>query len=293
MGLSKLAAEEIVDVPKTGFVLPNGISFFQPYLPYFIKETLETGGEAYVSRTPEGVISGVFIYDGPERTGTVFTRSREVFDHFYASRPFSFLFAEMETEHESETYDIYTINLENLDFDHRFSHEISIAEHGQEDEIEGFMVSTHPGVNRRWVSVAFKNGERCFTVRLGNEIAGLGWLSLVNGIGRLHSLYVKPQFRRIGIGEDILHARLLWLKSNRARSAFSEISRYNASSSRIAMNGRMSVSGQIFQYFKGPGQEEGPAMLSDASDRQPSEAGPTNRTPDFPRNLENEGHSAR
>ncbi len=85
------------------------------------------------------------------------------------------------------------------------------------DEIEQFMASTHPGINKKWVKVALKNGERCFIVRLSNEIAGLGWVSLVNGIGRLHSLYVKPQYRRIGIGEDIFNARLLWLKSKRAR----------------------------------------------------------------------------
>jgi hypothetical protein len=78
----------------------------------------------------------------------------------------------------------------------------------------------------------------------------LGWLSIVNGIGRLHTLHVRPQFRKIGIGEDILYARLLWLKSKHARSVFSEISRDNSSSSKIAMKGHMTVSGQVFQYFK-------------------------------------------
>ena len=100
------------------------------------------------------------------------------------------------------------------------------------------------------MNVALKEGERCFFVRLGKEIAGLGWLSIVNDIGRLHSLHVKAQFRRIGIGEDILFARLLWLRSKRARSAFSEISRGNSPSSRIAGKGRMKPSGTIFQYFK-------------------------------------------
>src|SRR5207237_9575859 len=133
---------------------------------------------------------------------------------------------------------------------HRFSQDISIAEEGDFGEIGQFMASAHPGINKRWVNVALKEGERCFFVRLGKEIAGLGWLSIVNNIGRLHSLHVKPQFRRIGIGEDILFARLLWLRSKRARSAFSDISRDNSPSSRIAMKGRMTQSGTIFQYFK-------------------------------------------
>jgi GNAT superfamily N-acetyltransferase len=251
MSLPTFDAEKIVDnVSDTGFVLPNGLSFFEPYLRYFVREILETGGEAYVSRTSGGAVSGLFIYDNSEKTGTIFTRSREVFDYFYGLKPFSFLFAEMRTEHEAEIYDIYTIDLENLPIVHRFSHEVSMTEDGHTDEIEQFMASTHPGINRKWVNVALKNGDKCFIVRLGTEIAGLGWVSFVNGIGRVHSLYVKPQFRRIGIGEDILYARLLWLKSNHARSAFSEISRHNSPSSRVAMKAHMSVSGQIFQYSR-------------------------------------------
>ncbi len=246
----EMKVSEILNATEIDFVFPNGFSFFEPYLQYFIKEVLEIGGEAYVSRTSDGAVSGVFTYDDSEKVGTVYTRSREVFDYFYESKPFNFLFAEIGTELESETYDIYTVYLENLAVVHSFSHEISVAEEEHIDEIERFMVLTHPGINRRWVKVALKNGDRCLLVRLGNDIAGLGWLSLVNGIGRLHSLYVKPQFRNIGIGEDILFARLFWLKSKRARSAFSEISRYNFPCSTIATKGQMSVSGQVYQYFK-------------------------------------------
>jgi len=246
----EVKAVEVRNASDINFVFPNGFSFFEPYLQYFVRETLGAGGEAYVSRTSEGNISGIFVYDGSEKTGTIYTISRRVFDYFYELRPFDFLFAEMKTEHESEIYDIYNVDLANLALVHRFSHEISIAEEGDIDEIRQFMSSTHPGINRRWVKVALNAGERCFFVRLGKEIAGLGWLSVVNGIGRLHSLHVKPQFRRMGIGEDILFARLLWLRSKRARSAFSEISRDNSASSRIATKGRMTPSGTIFQYFK-------------------------------------------
>lgn len=190
------------------------------------------------------------MYDGCERSGTIYASSREIFDYFYGLKPFNFLFSEMKTELESEIYDIYTLDLENLVPVHKFSHEISIAKKEDIGEIEQFMASTHPGINKKWVSVALKNGDRCFMVRLSNEIAGLGWLSLVNGIGRLHSLYVKPQFRRMGIGEDILNARLLWLKLRYASSAFCEVSRYNLASSGNIMKSHMRVSGQVYQYFK-------------------------------------------
>jgi ribosomal protein S18 acetylase RimI-like enzyme len=249
-GTGEMEVSEIRNPSDFDFVFPKGFSFFEPYLQYHVKEILEIGGEIHVARASEGSVSGVFMYDNCEKIGTIYTRSREVFDYFYELRPFNFLFAEMSTEHESEIYNIYAIDLRNLAFDHRFSHEITIAEEEHIEEIEQFMVSTSAGINRRWVKVALKNGDRCFIVRLCNEIAGLGWLSLVNGIGRFHTLYVKPQVRRMGIGEDLLFARLLWLKSKHAHSAFSEISRYNSSCTRIALKGQMRVTGQIYQYFK-------------------------------------------
>ncbi len=249
-GSGEMKVSQIWNLSEIDFVFPNGFSFFEPYLHYFIKEILEIGGEVYVSRTSKEAVSGIFMYDSAEKLGTIYTRSREVFDYFYGLNPFNFLFSELRTELENEIYDIYTVELENLALAHRFSYEISIAEKEHIGEIEQFMAATHPGINKRWVSVALNNGDRCFTVRLSNEIAGLGWVSLVKGIGRLHTLYVKPQFRRIGIGEDILNARLLWLKSKHAHSAFCEISRYNVASSGNVLKTHMRVSGQVFQYFK-------------------------------------------
>jgi ribosomal protein S18 acetylase RimI-like enzyme len=249
-GPEELKVSKIQSASDIDFVYPIGFSFFEPYIQYFVKEILEVGGESYVSRNSEGAVSGIFMFDGSEKLGTIYTRSKEVFDFFYELKPFNFLFAEMKTEVESEIYDIYTVDFENHAVEHRFCYEISPAEKGQTCEIERFMALTHPGINKKWVSVALKNGDRCFTVRLNDEIAGVGWVSLVNGVGRLHSLYVRPQFRRMGIGEDILNARLLWLKSKHARSAFCEISRFNVASAGNVGKVGMRVSGQIFQYFK-------------------------------------------
>jgi len=209
-----------------------------------------------VSRDKTNEISGLFIYDNTEKGGTIFTRSREVFDHFFGLKDSGFIFAEIQTEHACEAYNIYNIDLEGSTVDHRFSHEISISEEEDAQELEQFMAHTDPVMNRQWVRVALGHGEKCLFVRLEKEIAGLGWVSFVEGAGRLHSLFVNPRFRSLGIGEDILFARLLWLKSKHARRAFSEISRNNVPSTRIAIKGGMQVSGQIYQYFiKGPGRK--------------------------------------
>ena len=245
----EVRVSQIRNASDVHFVFPDGFSFFQPYLEYWVKETLEIGGEAYVSETAAGNGPGLFLYDDYEKAGSVFTRSRDVFDHFYRLKPFKSIYAELQTEHPKEIYDIHTIDLENNSLDHKFSHTISIADREQSEEIQRLMLSTHPGTNPRWIDVALGNGDKCVTVRLGDEIAGLGWLSLVNGIGRLHSLFVKPRFRKIGVGLDILSARLLWLKSKHARMALSEISVTSLQSSKIAIKGGMKVSGQVYRYF--------------------------------------------
>ena len=245
----KINVSQIRNASDVHLAFPNSFSFFQPYLEYWIKETLEIGGEAYVSETAAGSGSGLFLYDDYERAGSIFTRSREVFDFFYRLKPFRSIYAELQTEHPKEIYDIHTIDLENNSLDHTFSHAISVFDREQIEEIRQFMLSTHPGTNPRWIDVALRNGDKCVTVRLADEVGGVGWLSLANGIGRLHSLFVKPRFRQIGVGLDILFARLLWLKSKRARMAFSEISVNNLQSSRISVGGGMRVSGQVYQYF--------------------------------------------
>jgi len=246
----EVRVSQVWDASDAHFAFPDGFSFFQPYLEYWIKETLEIGGEAYVSETTAGNRSGLFLYDGYEKAGSIFTQSREAFDYFYRLKPFKSIYAELQTEHPKEIYDIYTIEFENSSLDHTFSHAISVADGDQIEEIRQFMLSTHPGTNPRWIDVALRNGDKCVTVRLGEEIGGVGWLSLVNGIGRLHSLFVKPRFRTMGLGLDILFARLFWLKSKHARMAFSEISAENHQSSQISMRGGMRVSGQVYQYFK-------------------------------------------
>src|SRR5437870_11418217 len=95
----EVKAVEVRNASDIDFVFPIGFSFFEPYLQYFVRETLGAGSEAYVSRTSEGNISGIFVYDGSEKTGTIYTRSRRVFDYFYELGPFDFLFEGMKTEH--------------------------------------------------------------------------------------------------------------------------------------------------------------------------------------------------
>ena len=74
---------EIKNIDEQLSDLPKGLSFFDPLLRHEVKEALEAGGEVFISQNSEGEKNGLFIYDNYEETGTIFTKSREVFDHFY------------------------------------------------------------------------------------------------------------------------------------------------------------------------------------------------------------------
>jgi ribosomal protein S18 acetylase RimI-like enzyme len=227
------------DIPR----FPPGLSFFDPYIEYHIREVLGVGGEAYVARDPDRVL-GVFIYDDYEKTGTLYSQSIEAFNYFRELKPSSFLFAEVQANLTREVFDIYSLKLEDpLPF--HFKYELDSP---KLDEIEHFMLDTHPNVNPSWCRVALLNGDKCFVVRFKDKCVGCAWVSLTKGVGRLHTLYVKSRYRRMGIGEDLLYARLLWLKLKTARLAFSEISENNIASTSLARKANMHSTGHVYLY---------------------------------------------
>src|SRR5437016_13026703 len=104
----EVKAVEVRSPSDIDFVFPNGFSFFEPYLQYFIRETIGAGGEAYVSRTSEGNISGLFVYDCSEKTGTIYTISKEAVDYFYELIHANFLLPELMADQAREVYVFYS-----------------------------------------------------------------------------------------------------------------------------------------------------------------------------------------
>ena len=216
------------------------------YLRHWSKEALDIGGQVHVTRSSDGKITGLFTYDGYEQTGTIFTKSPGVFNHFFHLRNVLSVFSELEVGKSAGSFDILTRDINHLEVERKFKHEVTIE--NKLREIERFMSLTIQGLNPKWVRVAHRNGDRCFAVRIGDEIAGIAWLSLVDGIGRVTSLYVKPQYRKTGIASDLFYARLLYLKSKNAKSYFAEIAHDNEPALKHALKVGMSVAGKVFEY---------------------------------------------
>ena len=227
--------------------LPKGLSFFDPLLRHEVKEALEAGGEAYVSQNSEGSKNGLFVYDNYEETGTIFTKSNEAFNHFYKLKPSSYIFSELEVaEYPKEVWNIWQLDIDKVSLDHKFRHQVSMDNNVA--ELERFMAATQPETNRQWVSVALKNGDKCFVVKIADRIMGIAWMTIVDGYARSHGLYVEPQFRKMGIMRDNLQARLIYLKSRHVHTLINEIAESNVASSRHAAKGGEKIVGKIFLY---------------------------------------------
>jgi RimJ/RimL family protein N-acetyltransferase len=228
--------------------LPKGLSLFDPILRHEAKEALEAGGEVFISQNSKGEKTGLFIYDNYESTGTIFTKSRDIFDKFYMLKPSSYIFSELEVaELQKEVWNIWQLDVTKAVLEHRFRHHVSME--SDAGEIERFMASTQPGTNRRWIQVALKNGDKCFVVRVANKIVGLAWLTVVGEVARSHSIYVEPQFRRKGVMTDNFQARLMYLKSRRVRTLINEIAESNVPSSRHVKKIGETILGRLFLYW--------------------------------------------
>jgi RimJ/RimL family protein N-acetyltransferase len=227
--------------------LPKGLSFYDPLLLHEVKEALEAGGEAYVSRNAEGAVNGLFIYDSYEATGTIFTKSREVFDHFFGLKPSSYIFSELETgEHPREVWNIWQLDVDTAPLDHRFRHHVSVD--NDVGELEEFMAATQPETNRQWVGVALRNGDKCFVVKIADRIVGIAWMTIAGGVARSHGLYVEPQFRRMGVMRDNQQARLIYLRARHVHTLINEIAESNVASQGLAAKAGEKIVGRIFLY---------------------------------------------
>jgi L-amino acid N-acyltransferase YncA len=247
---SKIGTAE--DLPE----LPGDLSFFVPLIRHEVKETLESGGETYVSRDPGGAVNGVFIYDGYEATGTVFTKSRDVFDFFYKMKPSSYIFSELEAgDLQKETWNIWELDVEKAQTEHVFKYRVAIVNDAA--AIERFMSIAQPETNKAWIRVALRNGDKCFVVKVAGRIVGIAWMSIVGDVARSHGLFVVPWFRNKGMMLDNYYARLIYLKARRVRRLVNEIAEDNTASVGLANREGEKVAGKIFLYTS-PDEETQP-----------------------------------
>lgn len=226
--------------------------FFNPFLIHFVEEAFGGGGEVWVTQV-DSTVDGLLIYNRVERLGSIFTRDRRVAEVLFGLKEHLALFSEFPLGTKTEVYHIYRTVGAGTSDTHRFRHRIRMARASDHEAIIRMMREMYGRIDTSWLHAAPRGPEKCLVVDVGDEIAGAGWVSVVNGHGRLHSLSVRPRFRRLGIGTDLWHARMRWAHRAGALEVISEISEYNLASQAIATAGGMERVGRIFLSFRPEG----------------------------------------
>jgi hypothetical protein len=218
---------------------------FNPFLGHFMREVLGGGGEVLVTGDGPNV-TGILTFNAAERVASIFARERAVAEVLFSQREHLTVFSDFALSPGAETYQVYSTELPEWDGSHRFSHPVRAAVEADRVAILRFMQEMYGRVEESWLQSLPRPGEPCFLVEVEGQLAGVGWASVVNRNGRLHSLSVHPRYRRMHVGTDLWYARMLWTQQAGADRVLCEIADHNLASRAIATTGGMRPIGQIF-----------------------------------------------
>jgi RimJ/RimL family protein N-acetyltransferase len=238
--------------------------WFGPFLDHFVKETYRAGGEVHAVRE-EGRLAALVLTDPAERVASVFTRDPARAEGLVRSRREPWVFAEAELEPPRESYLVYVGRVRSLSSEHAFRHRVRLAEPSDLPRVIGLLREEYASLNERWFAPAPHASELGFLSEVDGELVGVAWVSIVGTRSRLHSLLVRPGYRRLGIGTDLLFARLLWARLAGVEEVLSEIAESNVASRSIAERAGMRPIGRLFLYPRTPplgaaGGHRGPSM---------------------------------
>jgi GNAT superfamily N-acetyltransferase len=220
--------------------------WFQPFLPTFARQAVGCGGRAALARHGDE-IEGLLLTDPLERTASVFARRAHVVRALARETAGAAVYAEVDLGDRAERLGIHATRL-LAEPPHRFRHPVRLL--GPEDRARAArLLHEVYGVDpEAWLAVAEQEGERALGVDDGSDLAGVAWVNVVDRTARLHDLTVRPDRRRLGIGTDLVFARLLYARHRGVRLALSEIFEQNGPSRAAAERAGMHRAGQIFLY---------------------------------------------
>lgn len=235
---------------------------FNPFMRHFVEVARRGTGEVWISQRNRRV-DGILLYNRTEKVGSIFTRDPEVAEQLFRLKDGVSVFSDFPLGIKADTYHVYAADLTLVPGPHRFRHAVRIARAPEQAEVSRMLNEMYGPIDTSWLSGTPPLGETCFVVDVGGRLVGAGWVTIVGDQGRLHSLSVRPHYRRAGIGTDLWHARTEWAARRGARHVISEIWEHNVPSIAIARAGGMEPVGRIFLSHR-----PGPPLGS--GDRRPA-----------------------
>lgn len=223
--------------------------WFNPFLLHFVRETWRSGGEVQVIRDG-GEVTGLLVTDPIERVASAFSRSKPTAEMFVRARGPYAMYSDFPFEPSAEVFDIFSSSFGTEPPAYRFRHPIRPVTAGDIPSVLDLMREVYGATNERWFEGLPNASENGFVAKVDGRLAGVAWVTRVGPHARLHSLTVRAPYRRVGLGTDLLFARLVWAWQVGAHEVLSEISEHNEASQAIAVRGGMDRVGRI--YFHRP-----------------------------------------
>jgi GNAT superfamily N-acetyltransferase len=226
-------------------------NWFDPFLGAFALEALRSGGDAWVYRSGPDPVALV-LTDPFDKVASVLTQSRSFASSALRARGDLAMYAEHAFHPRGEAYDVFAWGAAGVPIDDRFAHRVRPVEAADLPAVLGLLREVYGSANERWFVGTDRGRESGFVVDVDGSPAGVGWLALTGAHARLHSLTVRAPYRRLGIGRDLVVARLLAARQAGARRVLSEISVRNVASLGIAVRVGMRRVGELFLYPPNP-----------------------------------------
>lgn len=235
----------VLDVAETrGWSIGSLSRWFAPFLPGFVDAALRSGGSVRVALAGRAAVALALDYPA-ERTATVFGTTVEAVRALADPLRGRAVFSELRIDPRSEVYRILSVELAEL-APPVFRHPVRLLEPREVPSLLAGLRGAYGRADEPWAQQLRASEEAAFAATVDGVPAGVAWASVAGTHARLHSVWVAPGFRRIGVGSDLLFARLLWARTEGARSAISEIAAGNDASLATAARAGMRPVGEMY-----------------------------------------------
>jgi GNAT superfamily N-acetyltransferase len=221
--------------------------WFNPFLPYFVTETLRCGGGVQVVREA-GSLLALSLDDPAENVASVFTLSPPLAEAFVRRRGSRGMYSHVPVDLPSVPFGVWETELPEKAPSRLFRNPIRRASDADLVGVVELMREAYGAVDERWFEGIETSSEAGFVAEVGGRLAGTAWVAVVGSVARLHSLTVRLPYRRMGLGGDLHLARTLWARQMGACRVVSEIADANVASVAVARAAGMRRIGEMYLY---------------------------------------------
>lgn len=243
-------------------LLPDGASFFGPFLPVFAERSIAEG-DPVVLALADRRIAGMALLDRESGLGSLFASEDIVARVLLKRLRMRDFFADATIPGRilrSREIDRFTIlQLRNLA---AASYDAGVVRPMSADDLPAVIEiaeTVYQGRARRFLQSSFQGGDLGFVAVCGGRVVGFGFATVVGTVARLHTLTVDADQRARGLGTEIMNARLSTLAALGVERVIVEISRQNVASMRIATRAGFAPVGETVYYSRRP--EAAPTAL--------------------------------